>query len=102
MDGGILTYRLLSICILEIRVNEHLIYKLKIYSVTGDCPALRMILDFIGHGGYFCCWYCYLRGQHINGKRQYKHEEPMIIRTADAYSMNHVWPNKARRMCSVI
>jgi hypothetical protein len=74
-----------SICILEIRVNERLAYKLKIYSITGDCPALRMILSFIGHGGYFCCWFCYLRGEHINGKRQYKYEEPTVARSADAY-----------------
>ena len=88
---------MLSICILEIRINEQLIYKLKIFSVTGDCPALRMILDFISHGGYFCCWYCYLRGQHINGKRQYKYEKPMIIRTADAYSDESRLAEKSKR-----
>ncbi|CAF3844015.1 unnamed protein product [Rotaria sordida] len=60
-------------------------YKLKIYAITSDCPVLRLILDFIGHGGYFCCWFCYIRGKHISGKRQYKFELPMIMHDAAVY-----------------
>jgi hypothetical protein len=70
---------------LDIYINEHLIYKLKIYSITGDCPALGMILKFNGHGGYFCCWYCYIEGEHINNKRQYKYEQPIILRNSTTY-----------------
>ncbi|CAF0969981.1 unnamed protein product [Rotaria sordida] len=69
----------------DIYINEHLVYKLKIYSVTGDCPALRLALNFIGHGGYFCCWYCYIEGEHIGTKRQYKYEQSMILRRSSAY-----------------
>ena len=58
---------------------------MKFYGVTGDCPALRLILNFISHGGYYCCWYCYIRGEHIDGKRQYNFEEPMIMRDPDSF-----------------
>ncbi|CAF1434703.1 unnamed protein product [Rotaria sordida] len=74
-----------SVKLQDIVINEKLNYKLKIYAITGDCPALKLILDFIGHGGYFCCWFCYIRGEHIAGKRQYKFELPMIIRDPAAY-----------------
>ncbi|CAF1545679.1 unnamed protein product [Didymodactylos carnosus] len=58
---------------------------IKFLSITGDYPALKLILNFIGHGGYFCCWYCYLRGVHVNNKRQYLHANPIILRGASAY-----------------
>ena len=44
------------------------------YGVIGDCPALKIILEFIGHTGYYSCFYCYLKGVHVGGrggKRQY-------------------------------
>ena len=53
---------------LDIMVKE-LRYTLIIYGVTGDCPALKKILNFIGHNGYDCCWFCYVHGQHVGGKR---------------------------------
>ena len=51
--------------------------KLLFYSIIGDCPALKMILEFIAHNGYFCCFYCfycYIKDVHVGdrgGKRQY-------------------------------
>jgi hypothetical protein len=60
-------------------------YTLKILGVTGDCPALRLVLNHIGHGGYYCCWYCYVKGEHINGKRQYKFEKSMMLRRSDVF-----------------
>ncbi|CAF3702210.1 unnamed protein product [Rotaria socialis] len=71
--------------ILGIVINENINYKLKIYGVTGDCPVLRLILNFISHNGYYCCWLCYVPGEHIGGKRQYKIELPMIMRNKSAY-----------------
>ncbi|CAM4892675.1 unnamed protein product [Rotaria socialis] len=66
-------------------INENINYKLKIYGVTDDCPVLRLILNFISHNGYYCCWLCYVPGEHIGGKRQYKIELPMIMRNKSAY-----------------
>ncbi|CAF4046241.1 unnamed protein product, partial [Rotaria magnacalcarata] len=69
----------------DIVINENINYKLKIYGITGDCPALRLILNFISHNDYYCCWLCYVPGEHIGSKRQYKIELPMIMRNKSAY-----------------
>lgn len=61
-------------------------YRLKIYGVIGDCPALKKILCFIGHNGYYCCWFCYTRGQHIDKKRQYPYEEIVELRNPKKYT----------------
>ncbi|CAM4944421.1 unnamed protein product [Rotaria socialis] len=66
-------------------INENINYKLKIYGVTDDCPVLRLILNFISHNGYYCCWLCYVPGEHISSKRQYKIELPMIMRNKSTY-----------------
>ena len=71
--------------ILDIVINENLHYKLKIYAITGDCPALRLALNSIGHSGYYCCWLCYIRGEHKNNKRQYEFEFPMLMRDRITY-----------------
>ena len=47
------------------------------YGIVGGCPALKIILEFIDHTGYYCCFYRYIHGIHIGGrggKRQYYHE----------------------------
>ena len=49
-------------------------HKLIIFGITGDCPALSLINNFINHNGYFCCWFCFIQGEHINNKRQYRYE----------------------------
>ncbi|CAF4887806.1 unnamed protein product, partial [Rotaria magnacalcarata] len=69
----------------DIVINENINYRLKIYGITGDCPALKLILNFISHNGYYCCWLCYVPGEHIGSKRQYKIELPMIMRNKSAY-----------------
>jgi hypothetical protein len=46
---------------------------------------LKKILNFIGHGGYDCCWFCYLHGQHADGKRQYCYERPIRLRGRQMY-----------------
>ena len=63
--------------------NNH--YHLKIYGITGDCPALKKILNFIGHNGYDCCWFCYISGQHVNGKRQYYYQTTIRLRSPSKF-----------------
>lgn len=60
-------------------------YHLKIYGITGDCPALKKILNFIGHNGYDCCWFCFIHGQHIHNKRQYCYQQPINLRSRQNY-----------------
>ncbi|CAF4860361.1 unnamed protein product, partial [Rotaria sp. Silwood1] len=42
-------------------INENHRINIKFLSITGDSPALSKILNFIGHGGYYCCNFCYTR-----------------------------------------
>ena len=60
-------------------------YNLKIYGITGDCPALKKILNFFGRGGYDCCWFCYLHGQYKDGKQQYQYERSIKLRSTQMY-----------------
>ncbi|CAF1401710.1 unnamed protein product [Rotaria sp. Silwood1] len=46
-------------------INENHRINIKFLSITGDSPALSKILNFIGHGGYYCCNFCYTRGISI-------------------------------------
>jgi len=55
---------------------------------VGDCPALKLVLEFKGHNGYYCCFYCYIKGVHIGGrggKRQYFYEDDFQLRDAKNY-----------------
>ncbi|CAF5170765.1 unnamed protein product, partial [Rotaria magnacalcarata] len=61
-------------------LNDEIV-KLKVLAVTGDSPALKIALDFIAHNGYYCCYFCYLRGIHQGGKRQYPYQCPHVMRT---------------------
>jgi hypothetical protein len=54
---------------------------IKIYGVIGDTPALNLILNHNSHVGFNCCWYCQIRGLHINGKRQYYYDENIALRS---------------------
>ena len=60
-------------------------YNLKVYGITGDCPALKKILNFIGHNGYDCCWFCRIHGQHEGAKRQYHYRRPIQLRSRRTY-----------------
>ncbi|CAF1677132.1 unnamed protein product [Rotaria magnacalcarata] len=60
-------------------------HKLIIFGVTGDCPAISLICNFINHNGYYCCWFCFIKGEHIGHKRQYRYSS-LILRTAEQYS----------------
>jgi hypothetical protein len=60
-------------------------HKLIVFGITGDCPALSLITNFINHNGYFCCWLCLIEGEHINNKRQYRYDT-IKLRTKQEYS----------------
>ncbi|CAF1354997.1 unnamed protein product [Adineta steineri] len=55
--------------------------RIKIYGIIGDTPALNMILNHKGHGGYDCCWFCEIKGFYINNKMQYYYDEHIALRT---------------------
>ncbi|CAF2038029.1 unnamed protein product [Rotaria magnacalcarata] len=65
--------------------NNNKNYNLKVYGITGDCPALKKILNFIGHGGYDCCWLCYIHGQYTNRKLQYSYQRQLKLRDTLTY-----------------
>lgn len=68
-------------------------HKLIIFGITGDCPALSSICNFINHNGYYCCWFCFIKGEHLNHKRQYRYSS-LVLRTTEQYSKGS---NKAER-----
>lgn len=55
---------------------------IKVYGIIADCPAMSSILNHVQHGGYYCCWYCQIKGEHIRElkKRQYYYNEGLLIR----------------------
>ena len=44
----------------------------------------------IGHNGYYPCFYCDIRGEHVRqaSKRQYQYEVPFHYRTIKSFSIN--------------
>ena len=60
-------------------------YKLIVFAVTGDCPALSLITSFINHNGYYSCWHCFIKGESLGNKRQYPYQESSI-RTPEEFS----------------
>ena len=77
-------------------VNDQVI-KLKVLAVTGDCPALKIALNFVAHNGYHCCYFCYLRGVHTEGKRQYSYESPYEMRTTASFARDAVIASRFNR-----
>ncbi|CAF3625540.1 unnamed protein product [Rotaria socialis] len=59
---------------------------LKVYGVIADCPAMTSILNHISHGGYFCCWYCQTKGEHVINKRQYYYDENLQMRDSSNFA----------------
>lgn len=66
-------------------VNNEIV-KLKLLAVTGDCPALKIALNFISHNGYYACYFCYIHGVHQGGKRQYPYQSSLTMRTVEGFS----------------
>ncbi|CAF4751404.1 unnamed protein product, partial [Rotaria socialis] len=72
---------------------------IKFLSVTGDSPALKNILNFKGHGGYYWCNFCYIRGLHIDKKRQYFYENKVILRDCAKYYKQTEKAEKTKQSC---
>ncbi|CAF3198441.1 unnamed protein product [Rotaria socialis] len=60
-------------------------YKIIVYGLTGDCPAIKLATKHISHQGYLCCWFCYIHGIHVDNKRQYYFEKKIILRSETEY-----------------
>lgn len=68
-------------------------YQMLFYGIVGDCPALKIILEFIGHTGYHSCFYCYIHGIHIGGrggKRQYYLDHNIQLREKKTYESESI------------
>ncbi|CAF2997279.1 unnamed protein product [Rotaria socialis] len=61
-------------------------YKIVIYGLTGDCPAIKLATKHVNHQGYWCCWFCYTKGIHEDKKRQYYFENKLSLRSSSEYS----------------
>ena len=46
--------------------------------------------NMIGHNGYYPCFYCHIKGEHVRqaSKRQYQYEVPIHYRTIKSFSIN--------------
>lgn len=67
-----------SCCILGFVLKDGTRCFVHYYGVIGDCPALKKILEFISHVGYYPCFFCYVKGVHVGGrggKRQYYYHD---------------------------
>ncbi|CAF4588428.1 unnamed protein product, partial [Didymodactylos carnosus] len=73
-----------------VKVSSSLHYTIRFFGITGDCPALKMILNFINHQGYYCCWLCFVRGEHVQNKRQYYYQPPIELRSSQSYNEHGV------------
>ncbi|CAM2728584.1 unnamed protein product [Rotaria socialis] len=62
-------------------------YKILIYGITGDCPAIKLAIKHVNHQGYWCCWFCYIHGVHIHHKRQYYFKKELALRSAAEYAL---------------
>lgn len=72
---------------LGIEVNGD-VYQVRFLSIVGDCPALKLVLNFIGHQGYYCCFFCRIRGEHIPHlhKRQYFYQDDWELRDSKSFA----------------
>ena len=73
------------------------------YGIIADCPAFRLILNFVGHGGYYCCFYCYTKDRHDQRcrKRQYAYTDILNVRDPQSFYLNANVANLAVKTCMV-
>ena len=58
--------------------------KLNVLALTGDCPAISLLLNFINHNGHYSCWFCFIDSVYVSRKRQFPHQQ-VVLRTNDDY-----------------
>ncbi|CAF3787500.1 unnamed protein product [Rotaria sp. Silwood1] len=65
-------------------------FKIKVYGCIADSPALKLMANMIGHNGYYPCFYCHIKGEHVRqvSKRQYQYEVLVHYRTIKSFSIN--------------
>ena len=65
-------------------------FQIILYGIIADSPALKMALNMVGHTGYYCCYYCHLKGIHSKEarKRQYPYSAAVAYRTQVSFEEN--------------
>ncbi|CAF1355794.1 unnamed protein product [Adineta steineri] len=76
-----------------IMINENYRINIKFLSITGDSPALG-----IGHNGYCCCHFSYIRGIHTEKKRQYFYEEKVFLCDIEKYDKHSQQAEETRKI----
>ncbi len=79
--------------LLGVVITDGIKCKVLFYSIVGDCPALKLVLEFKGHNGYYCCFYCYIEGVHVGGrggKRQYYYDDDILLRDIKNYESESI------------
>lgn len=71
--------------IIGIPTRSGMNYKIFVYGLTGDCPAIKLATKHVNHQGYWCCWFCYTKGVHVEKKRQYYFEHQVPLRSVAEY-----------------
>lgn len=89
-------YSLFFFLIAGVQTKAGTTYVVRVYGVLGDCPALKMALCHIGHVGYWPCWYCELKGEHVGGKRQYRYTANLVLRTPENFLMDSKLAEKTK------
>lgn len=54
---------------------------------------MKIILKFTSHVGYYCCFYCYIKGVHVGGrggKWQYYYADRAKLRDASKYQLESI------------
>ena len=66
------------------------VFYLRLYGSIADCPALKLISNMVGHTGYYCCFFCFVRGFHDSTvrKRQYPYSLHTPQRTKISFALN--------------
>lgn len=76
-------------------------FQLLLYGIIADCPAMKMILNMVGHTGYYCCFLCFIRGIHSKEarKRQYPYCLQIQQRTKDTFLIDG--ENAEKTSCNI-
>ncbi|CAF4217185.1 unnamed protein product [Rotaria magnacalcarata] len=52
-------------------------FQLILYGIIADWPAMKMILNMVGHTGYYCCFFCYIK--EVHSKEAHKRQYPYCL-----------------------
>ena len=57
---------------------------------------MSLILNHTSHVGYYCCWFCKIRGEHVINTRQYYYKENYQTRDVLDFSSDSVAAQRLR------